>query len=85
MAEHKRQMHFGVFVLGSGNHSAGWRIEDAFSTSCSFPVMKNIAATAERGKFDLFFISDGLAMEQDDHPSFSTGSSRSRFSPRSAP
>jgi len=76
MADRKRQMHFGVFVLGSGNHSAGWRIEGAFSTSCSFPVMKSIAATAERGKFDLFFISDGLAMEQDDHPSFSN-----RFEP----
>lgn len=69
-------MHFGVFVLGSGNHSAGWRTEDAFSTSCSFPVMKSIAATAERGKFDLFFISDGLVMEPGDHPSFSN-----RFEP----
>ena len=27
MAERKRQMHFGVFVLGTGNHSAGWRME----------------------------------------------------------
>jgi hypothetical protein len=22
-------MHFGVFVLGTGNHSAGWRYEGA--------------------------------------------------------
>jgi FMN-dependent oxidoreductase (nitrilotriacetate monooxygenase family) len=32
--------------------------------------MKAIAATAERGKFDLFFISDGLTMDPGDHPSF---------------
>jgi len=70
MPDRKRQMHLGVFVLGSGNHSAGWRIDGAFATSCSLPVMKNIAQTAERGKFDLFFISDGLAMDPGDHPSF---------------
>jgi FMN-dependent oxidoreductase (nitrilotriacetate monooxygenase family) len=70
MAEYKRQMHFGVFVLGTGNHSAGWRMEGSFASSCSLPVMKNIAQTAERGKFDLFFISDGLSMDPGDHPSF---------------
>jgi N-acetyl-S-(2-succino)cysteine monooxygenase len=76
MAEHKRQMHFGVFVLGTGNHSAGWRMENAFASSCSIPVMKRIVTIAERGKFDLFFISDGLAMDTGDHPSFV-----SRFEP----
>lgn len=70
MAERKRQMHFGVFVLGTGNHTAGWRMEGSFATSSSLAVMKNIAQTAERGKFDLFFISDGLAMDPGDHPSF---------------
>ena len=76
MSDPKRQMHLGVFVLGTGNHSAGWRIEGAFTSGLSFPVLRNIAATAERGKFDLFFISDGLIMETNDHPSFV-----SRFEP----
>ena len=70
MVERKRQMHFGVFVLGTGNHSAGWRMEGSSASSCSLPVMKNIAETAERGKFDLFFISDGVSMDPGDHPSF---------------
>jgi FMN-dependent oxidoreductase (nitrilotriacetate monooxygenase family) len=70
MADRKRQMHLGVFVLGTGNHSAGWRYEGADISSCSLPVMQTIARTAERGKFDLFFISDGLAMDPGDHPSF---------------
>ena len=33
-------------------------------------MLQTIARIAERGKFDLFFISDGLAMDPGDHPSF---------------
>jgi hypothetical protein len=29
MAPKRREMHLGVFVLGTGNHSAGWRYEGA--------------------------------------------------------
>jgi FMN-dependent oxidoreductase (nitrilotriacetate monooxygenase family) len=76
MSDRKRQMHLGVFVLGTGNHSAGWRWEGAYTSSCSFPVMKSIASIAERGKFDLFFISDALMMDPGDHPSFAN-----RFEP----
>ncbi len=70
MTASRRQMHLGVFVLGTGDHSAGWRYDGAFTTSCSLSVMKSIAQIAERGKFDLFFLSDGLAMDVNDHPSF---------------
>jgi FMN-dependent oxidoreductase (nitrilotriacetate monooxygenase family) len=65
-----RQMHLGVFVLGTGNHSAGWRYQGAFTTGCNLSVMQSIAAIAERGKFDLFFISDSVVMDPGDHPSF---------------
>ncbi len=76
MSAAKRQMHLGVFVLGTGNHSAGWRYEGATASGCSWPVLQSIAGIAERGKFDLFFISDSLAMDPGDHPSFV-----SRFEP----
>lgn len=76
MPASKRQMHLGVFVLGTGNHSAGWRYEGASTSNSSRPVLESIARTAERGKFDLFFVSDGLAMDTGDHPSFIT-----RFEP----
>src|SRR5215471_17771047 len=66
----RRQMHFGVFVLGSGNHSAGWRYDGAFTTHMQLPVMQEIARIAERGKFDLLFISDAMVMDPTDHPSF---------------
>src|SRR5436309_682321 len=76
MSAAKRQMHLGVFVLGTGNHSAGWRYDGATASNCSWPVLQSIARIAERGKFDLFFISDSLAMDPGDHPSFV-----SRFEP----
>jgi FMN-dependent oxidoreductase (nitrilotriacetate monooxygenase family) len=66
----KRQMHLGVFVLGTGNHSAGWRYEGAATSNNQLPVIQEIARIAERGRFDLLFISDGLVMDPGDHPSF---------------
>jgi N-acetyl-S-(2-succino)cysteine monooxygenase len=70
MSASQRQMHLGVFVLGTGNHSAGWRYEGAATSSCELPVIQEIARIAEKGKFDLLFVSDGLVMDPGDHPSF---------------
>jgi N-acetyl-S-(2-succino)cysteine monooxygenase len=66
----KRQMHLGVFVLGTGNHQAGWRYEGAATSHIQLPVMQEIGRIAERGKFDLLFISDSMVMDPTDHPSF---------------
>src|SRR6266704_1644167 len=66
----KREMHFGVFVLGTGNHSAGWRYDGAATSNNDLSVIQEIARHAERGKFDLLFVSDGLVMDPGDHPSF---------------
>ncbi|HUB11569.1 MAG TPA: LLM class flavin-dependent oxidoreductase [Acetobacteraceae bacterium] len=65
-----RQMHLGVFVLGTGNHIAGWRQPGAFTTHMELSSMQEIARIAERGKFDLVFISDSMVMDPTDHPSF---------------
>jgi N-acetyl-S-(2-succino)cysteine monooxygenase len=75
-AANNRQMHLGVFWLGTGNHSAGWRYEGAAASNCSWPVVAQGVQIAERGKFDLFFVSDSAAMNYGDHPSFQT-----RFEP----
>ncbi len=76
MTKTKRQMHLGVFWLGTGNHSAGWRMEGAARSNFDLSVIQSGARIAERGKFDLFFISDGLLFDAGDHPSFV-----SRFEP----
>jgi FMN-dependent oxidoreductase (nitrilotriacetate monooxygenase family) len=65
-----RRMHMGVFVLGTGNHIAGWRFPGAATSNMELPVIQEIAGIAERGKFDLLFISDAMAMDPTDHPSF---------------
>ncbi len=70
MSTSRRQMHLGVFVLGTGNHSAGWRYDGAATSNNELPVIQEIARIAERGKFDLLFVSDGLVMNPGDHPSF---------------
>ncbi len=70
MSAPKRQMHLGLFVLGTGNHTAGWRYEGGTTSNRSWPVMQAIGQAAERGKFDLFFLGDNLAMDPRDHPSF---------------
>ena len=70
MSATRREMHFGVFVLGTGNHSAGWRYDGAATSNNDLAVIQEIARQAERGKFDLLFVSDGLVMDPGDHPSF---------------
>ena len=56
-----RSIHFGVFVLGTGNHTAGWRYPGADQTFLDITVLQRMAAIAERGLFDFLFLGDGLA------------------------
>lgn len=62
-------MRLGVFVQTPGHHVAGWRHPEAVSTTPNLGLMKHIAATAERGRFDMFFLGDGFATGYDEHPS----------------
>ena len=71
-----RQMHLGVFVLGTGNHIAGWRYPGAAQSFEDLSVIQEIGRIAERGKFDLIFLGDNLASEPGMHPSFAA-----RFEP----
>jgi FMN-dependent oxidoreductase (nitrilotriacetate monooxygenase family) len=65
-----RSIHFGVFVLGTGNHTAGWRYPGADDNFQNLAVVQRIAAIAERGLFDLLFVGDGLAANLGNHPSY---------------
>ena len=68
MAE-RRQMHLGLFILGSGHHVAGWRLQDAEAGAENFPLIERITQTAERAKFDLVFFADALNTGINVHPS----------------
>jgi FMN-dependent oxidoreductase (nitrilotriacetate monooxygenase family) len=63
-------MHFGVFWVGTGNHLSGWRHEGAATSNSYWPAVVESAQIAERGKLDMFFIADSVAMEFDYPPSF---------------
>ncbi|BDB42445.1 LLM class oxidoreductase [Mycobacterium kiyosense] len=60
-----RQLHLaGFFSAGNVTHAHGaWRHVGATNGFLSGEYYKRIARTLERGKFDLLFLPDGLAIE----------------------
>jgi FMN-dependent oxidoreductase (nitrilotriacetate monooxygenase family) len=69
MVQATHQMHLGVYAMGTGHHVAGWRLPEAQAGAENFPLLRRIAQTAERGKFDLFFLADALNTGPTVHPS----------------
>src|SRR6202040_2864635 len=65
-----RSIHFGVFLLGTGNHTAGWRYPGADQTFLDIRAQQRVAATPERGLFDFLFLGDGLAANLGSLPSY---------------
>jgi FMN-dependent oxidoreductase (nitrilotriacetate monooxygenase family) len=66
-----RQIHLGLFMQGTGNHIAGWRMPGAYDSYQSIDVCLSLARIAERGKFDLLFSGDGYGARPGGHPSSS--------------
>src|SRR5260370_37276646 len=66
----KRQMHLGLFILGTGSHVAGWRHPGAMTSFQDFGQVQEIARIAERGLFDLIFMGDNLYADAGAHPSY---------------
>ncbi|WP_414753621.1 LLM class flavin-dependent oxidoreductase [Anabaena sp. CCY 9910] len=59
----KKQIKLGAFLPGSGHHVAAWRHpESQADGGLNFQHYKRLAQTAERGKFDMVFLADGLAV-----------------------
>jgi FMN-dependent oxidoreductase (nitrilotriacetate monooxygenase family) len=65
-----RQMHLGLFILGTGSHVAGWRWPGAVTDFSDLAAIQQIARTAERGRFDLIFMGDNLYADPGSHPSY---------------
>ncbi|MBP0615082.1 LLM class flavin-dependent oxidoreductase [Jiella mangrovi] len=68
----RRMMHLGLFILGTGSHVAGWRQPAAVTSFEDFSAVQQIAATAERGLFDLIFMGDNLYADPAAHPSYTS-------------
>lgn len=67
-----RKMHFGLFLLGTGSHIAGWRVPGAYDSFENIGMVREIAATAERGLFDFIFMGDNLNADPAAHPSYTS-------------
>ncbi len=63
----KSQLHLGLFIYPAGHHIAGWRhpAVDPYGIA-GIEYYCRAAQTAERGKFDLFFVGDMLAAREKD-------------------
>jgi N-acetyl-S-(2-succino)cysteine monooxygenase len=64
----KKQIHFGVYAMGTGNHIAGWRHPGATMSGEDIEVFVGIAKACEHGKLDFIFVGDGAVCKLDDHP-----------------
>jgi FMN-dependent oxidoreductase (nitrilotriacetate monooxygenase family) len=61
------QLHLGLFIYPAGHHIAGWRHPAVDPHAIAgMDYYRRAAQTAERGKFDLFFVGDMLAAREKD-------------------
>ena len=58
-----KKMHLGAFFHPTGNHVAAWLHPNAqIDAGTNFEHYASITQTAERGKFDLMFVADAVAV-----------------------
>ncbi|CRK52344.1 FMNH2-dependent monooxygenase [Rhodococcus sp. RD6.2] len=62
MSTAKKQVILGAYLGGVNHHTAWWH-PDAGS-QIDFDSFEHTAVTAERGKFDFFFLAEGLALRE---------------------
>lgn len=61
--DQKRHLHLGAFLFQVGHHVAAWRYPDTDAHGIlDHEFYENFAKTAERGKFDMIFLADTLAV-----------------------
>jgi FMN-dependent oxidoreductase (nitrilotriacetate monooxygenase family) len=66
MSTNKGQFKLGAFLMNTGHHVAAWRHPDADADGgLDFGHYKRLAQTAERAKFDMVFLADGVAVRRD--------------------
>jgi N-acetyl-S-(2-succino)cysteine monooxygenase len=59
-------MHLGLFLLPPGHHVCAWRHPSTpAGGDLDFEYLTTVARTAERGLFDMLFLSDGLGVRID--------------------
>jgi FMN-dependent oxidoreductase (nitrilotriacetate monooxygenase family) len=65
-----RDIHLGLFLIGTGSHISGWRMPGAVDSFENLPAIVEIAKEAEHALFDLIFVGDNLNADPTTHPSY---------------
>jgi FMN-dependent oxidoreductase (nitrilotriacetate monooxygenase family) len=66
---HKRQIKLGLSMRQLGYHAGGWRHPGVpAGGAMDIQYYTRVAQSAERGKFDMVFLADGVALRQRDEP-----------------
>jgi FMN-dependent oxidoreductase (nitrilotriacetate monooxygenase family) len=79
-----RQLKLGAFVQATGHHIAAWRHpQSQADAGLNIAHYRELARTAERGKFDLLFVADSPASgkEEEDLETFSRNGKSAKFEP----
>jgi N-acetyl-S-(2-succino)cysteine monooxygenase len=65
----KREIKLAAYLIGTGMHVSSWR-HPASNPNASIDIkaLLHLAKIAERGKFDIAFIADSLAINNESHP-----------------
>ncbi|TKI70181.1 LLM class flavin-dependent oxidoreductase [Lysinibacillus mangiferihumi] len=68
MAENK-QLKLALYLIGAGMHVAAWKHPLAqVDASIDIKALQKVAQLAEKGKFDIAFVADSLAINHESHP-----------------
>ncbi|GLV56807.1 monooxygenase [Dictyobacter sp. S3.2.2.5] len=69
MGTRQGQFKLGAFLQNTGHHVAAWRHPDSRADGgLDFAHYRQLAQTAERAKFDMVFLADGVAVRRDQNP-----------------
>jgi len=61
MSKRKDELHLGAFIYYTGHHHYGWRHPESGAEKIfDYSFYRDVAKTAERGKFDMMFLADLL-------------------------
>lgn len=64
-----REIKLSLYLIGAGMHVAAWRHPEAQeNSSIDIKALQKSAQIAEKGKFDIAFIADSLAINHESHP-----------------
>ncbi|CAM5205222.1 Monooxygenase OS=Lysinibacillus sphaericus OX=1421 GN=LS41612_07645 PE=3 SV=1 [Lysinibacillus sphaericus] len=68
MAENKH-LKLALYLIGAGMHVAAWKHPLAqVDASIDIKALQKVAQLAEKGKFDMAFVADSLAINHESHP-----------------